>query len=63
MKVKEAKQALQTAWTVAEDRRMIVDCNQDLQMLAIMQIKIGNMTPEQAATWLMEKYSIKNFRC
>lgn len=63
MKIKEAKQALQVAWSVAEDRQMIVDCNQDLQMLAVMQIKIGNMTPEQAAMWLMEKYSIKNFRC
>lgn len=26
MKVKEAKQALQTAWSIAEDRQMIVDC-------------------------------------
>ena len=63
MKIKEAKQALRVAWSAVEDRQMIVDCNQDLQMLVIMQIKIGNMTPEQAATWLMEKYSIKNFRC
>ena len=63
MLTREAREMFIIELSRVEQRKMTVAQTDDVAFCAIMQIKIGGMTTEEAVNWYLDKCKIKNFRC